>query len=57
MFAYSYGKVFVVIGRNPDKKYLVTPNQRAELTRKMLNVSGAPANIEAKGKILWLRHH
>jgi pantetheine-phosphate adenylyltransferase len=34
--AQRYDKVLVVIGRNPDKHYDVTPDQRAELVRTML---------------------
>ena len=34
--ARRYGAVWVVIGRNPDKQYDVSPDQRAELVRTML---------------------
>lgn len=34
--ARRYGTVWVVIGRNPDKQYQVSPEQRAQLVRTML---------------------
>lgn len=46
--AERYGKVMVVIGMNPDKKYDVSPNQRAELTRKMLQGCKGCEKIEVK---------
>ena len=34
--AQRYGKVLVVVGMNPDKKYAVTPQQRATMLQTML---------------------
>ena len=43
--AERYGKVIVVIGMNPNKKYAVTPDERATLLRTMLQ--GIP-NVRAE---------
>jgi cytidyltransferase-like protein len=34
--ATKYNRVIAVVGFNPDKKYLVSPQQRAELLREMI---------------------
>lgn len=45
-----YGRVIVAIGVNPNKKYLVTPDERAALLRRML----APyKNVQVEGKSEW----
>ena len=36
-----------MIGFNPDKKYLVSPQKRAELLRKM--IEDTAANVEVEG--------
>ena len=36
----SYKQVIAVIGFNPDKKYLVSPEERAQLLRDMLKTKG-----------------
>ena len=43
-----YEKVIVVVGMNPNKKYAVTPQQRAELIRQMLKDTPA-SNVRVKG--------
>ena len=45
----SYKQVIAVIGFNPDKKYLVSPEERAQLLRDMLKTktktgTGATSN-------------
>jgi phosphopantetheine adenylyltransferase len=42
----SYRKVIVVIGVNPSKRYDVTPEERADLTRRMLKRSATSSNVE-----------
>jgi phosphopantetheine adenylyltransferase len=46
----SYRKVIVVIGVNPSKRYDVTPEERADLTRRMLKRSATSSNVEVHGK-------
>lgn len=41
-----YRKVIVVIGVNPNKRYDVTPEERADLTRRMLKRSATSSNVE-----------
>ncbi|GKY94022.1 hypothetical protein MPSEU_000369000 [Mayamaea pseudoterrestris] len=45
----KYGKVLVVIGRNPSKEYKVTPDQRADLVRIMLQQNDT--NIKKDKKV------
>jgi len=42
-----YTKVIAVVGFNPDKKYLVSPDERAELLREMLK-SANVTNIQVE---------
>jgi len=46
--AERYGKVIVVVGMNPNKKYPVSPYHRAELIRKMLKDTPA-SNVQVEG--------
>jgi phosphopantetheine adenylyltransferase len=41
--------VIAVVGFNPDKKYQVTPEERANLLRKMLKDAGAATNVRIEG--------
>jgi len=53
-----YGKVLAVIGTNPNKTYDVSPEERAEMLRTMINVSNddddddhhGPKNVRVEGK-------
>ena len=45
-----YGQVIVVIGVNPAKKYLVSPVQRVELLRHMLDSKKISRNVRVEGK-------
>lgn len=48
--------MIVVIGVNPNKKYLVSPQQRVDLLRQMLKDSGSSFannnNIRVEGMII-----
>lgn len=46
--ARRYEKVIAVVGFNPNKKYLVSPEQRKELLEQMIQ-SGGSDNIEVAG--------
>ena len=46
---FSYGDVIVVVGMNPNKKYLVSPEQRATLIRRMLEPHGVAKHVRVKG--------
>lgn len=60
MLAYlskKYGKVIAVIGMNPNKKYDVSPQERANLLREMIQVyddgdenSQMKKNVQVEGK-------
>jgi hypothetical protein len=52
--AYRYGKVIAVVGFNPGKKYQVTPEERANLLRKMLKDAGAAGNVRIEGTHAFL---
>jgi len=42
--------VIVVVGMNPNKKYLVSPEERATLIRRMLEPHAAAAkHVQVKG--------
>lgn len=43
-----YGQVIVVIGVNPNKTYQVTPMQRVELLRKMLDTKTSIKNVRVE---------
>ena len=46
----SYGDVIVVVGMNPTKQYLVSPEQRASLIRRMLEPhAGASKHVRVEG--------
>ena len=46
----SYGDVIVVVGMNPTKKYLVSPEQRATLIRRMLEpYVGVAKHVRVQG--------
>jgi phosphopantetheine adenylyltransferase len=56
LFIFSrYGKVIVVVGMNPDKDYLVSPYQRAELVRRMLDQTPAN-NVRVEGMFGYNSH-
>jgi phosphopantetheine adenylyltransferase len=42
--------VIAVVGFNPNKKYLVSPEQRAELLRQMLKGTAAAGSVRVEGK-------
>ena len=44
-----YGQVIVVIGVNPNKTYQVTPIQRVEILRKMLDSKKMTRNVRVEG--------
>lgn len=50
-----YSKVIAVVGFNPNKLYLVSPEERAELLREMLK-STLATNIQVEGsyQLRWL---
>lgn len=41
----------VCIGMNPNKQYPVSPQTRAELTRRMLQGTAAAKNVQVQGTI------
>ena len=50
--AQRYDKVLVVVGMNPNKKYAVTPHQRADLLRTMLH--GLPnVDVHVVAGYIW----
>ena len=46
---HRYKEVIVVIGVNPNKKYDVTPAERAELVERMVSLSTSRNNIRVEG--------
>ena len=46
-YARRYGKLIVVVGKNPKKKYKVTPEQRRDLIRRLLNEN---PKVDVRGK-------
>lgn len=50
--AERYGKVLVVVGMNPNKKYAVTPNERANLLKTMLK-SLPNVQVEVVAGYIW----
>lgn len=51
-----YGKVIAVVGMNPKKKYLVSPEERAELLRGMLQGNPDTAGVSVEGRC-WHQKH
>lgn len=47
-----YGQVIVVIGMNPNKQYLVSPTERADLVRNMLQNTSAAKNVRIEGTFI-----
>ena len=47
-----YGEVIAVVGTNPNKKYLVSPEERVELIQSMLSTNPKLNNVSAEGKEL-----
>lgn len=47
-----YGKVIAIVGMNPKKKYLVSPEERAELLRVMLRGNPDTAGVSVEGRSL-----
>ena len=45
-----YGTVIAIVGMNPKKKYLVSPDERAEILRLMLQGNHETANIRVEGE-------
>lgn len=45
-----YGQVIAVVGMNPNKKYLVTPQERVELIQSMLSTNPKLKNVRAQGE-------
>ena len=50
--AERYGKVMVVVGMNPNKKYAVTPQERAKLLQTMLK-SVPNTQVEVVAGYIW----
>lgn len=50
-----YGKVLVVVGVNPNKKYLVQPEERVELLQSMIQSSSDSSNIQVQvvSGLIW----
>jgi len=50
-----YGHVIAIVGMNPQKKYLVSPKERAELLREMLKEHPDTANVrvEVVSGLIW----
>lgn len=44
-----YGQVIAVVGMNPNKKYLVLPEERVELIQSMLSTNPKLSNVKAEG--------
>ena len=51
-----YGKVIAIVGMNPKKKYLVSPEERAELLRVMLQGGPDTAGVSVEGRSLHHKH-
>ena len=49
IFISRYGKVIAVVGMNPNKKYLVSPEERVQLIRSMLSSNDKLHNVKAQG--------
>ena len=47
----NYDRVIAVVGFNPNKKYLVSPEERANLLREMLQMQSKTANVQVEGAI------
>jgi len=45
----NYDRVIAVVGFNPNKKYLVSPEERANLLREMLQMQSKTANVQVEG--------
>ena len=45
--------MIAVVGMNPDKKYLVSPEERVQLIQSMLNTNKNLKNVRAEGKELY----
>lgn len=46
--AERFGQVIVVVGMNPDKKYLVSPEERAQLLRRMIQEERVGKNVKVE---------
>lgn len=49
----KYDRVIAVVGFNPDKKYLVSPEERAGLLRKMLKSRTENVTVEVVDGYIW----
>jgi phosphopantetheine adenylyltransferase len=49
IFISRYGQVIAVVGMNPNKKYLVSPEERVELIRSILRSNENLNNVKAQG--------
>jgi phosphopantetheine adenylyltransferase len=49
IFISRYGQVIAVVGMNPNKKYLVSPEERVRLIRSMLSSNEHLNNVKAQG--------
>jgi len=47
--AERYGEVIAVVGMNPDKKYVVTPTERAQFIQDMISEKGIKGKIRVEG--------
>lgn len=43
-----YGEVIAVVGMNPDKKYVVTPTERAQFIQDMISEKGIKGEIRVE---------
>lgn len=48
---YRYGQVIAVVGMNPNKKYLVLPEERVELIQTMIKDNPKLRNVRAQGTL------
>ena len=46
--------MIAVVGMNPDKKYIVFPEERVQLIQSMLNTNTHLKNVRAEGKVFHL---
>lgn len=52
---HRYGQVIAVVGMNPNKRYQVSPDERAQLIREMVLDSDVARNVRVEGKLLLTR--
>jgi len=50
----KYDKVIAVVGFNPNKKYMVSPEERADLLREMLESQTDNVTVEGESDDFWI---